>query len=53
MNSEGAATGIFLSGSLLVVKELLKHFNRRQKQVYFAVVGYLRAKQRLRLGLGI
>ena len=43
-NSEGAADGIVLSGSTLFVKMLLKHFNRRQKQVYFAVIRCLRAK---------
>ena len=36
-NGEGAANGIVLSGSTLFVKMLLKHLNRRQKQVFFAV----------------
>ena len=41
----GAANGIvFFSGSTLFVKMLLKHFIRRQKQVYFAVIRCLRAK---------
>ena len=43
-NSEGAATGIILSWSTQFVKMLLKHFNRRQKQVIFAVIRCLRAE---------